>query len=182
MFPDTGPMSHTAELDDQTLGRSDGQEEGGGNATTGDHLDPLSRAPGLTAGVAADLAAGPGWRDRLRALWNALVGGIGFLVGLLPHVLHHVTLLAGTALVAGSGGSALFGALGFVASVPFLLRLRRRFGTWRAPAIGLFIFVAMFALSTFVIGPAISGAGGGSGGSGVQPGPVPSVDHDGHHS
>ena len=83
------------------------------------------------------------------------------------------------ALVAGSGGTALFGALGFVASVPFLLRLRRRFGTWRAPAIGLFIFVAMFSLSTFVIGPAISGAGGGSD---IQPGPAPSVDHDGHHS
>ena len=179
MFPDTGPMSHTEKLDDQTLGRSDGQEERGGNATTVDHLDPLTRPPGLSSGVTADAAAGPTWRDRLRALWNALVWGIGFLVGLIPHVLHHVTLLAGTALVAGSGGTALFGALGFVASVPFLLRLRRRFDTWRAPAIGLFIFVAMFSLSTFVIGPAISGA---IGGTGIQPGPVPSVDHNGHHS
>jgi len=115
-------------------------------------------------------------RDRLRALWNALVGGIGLLVGLLPHVLHHVTLLAGTALVAGSGGTALFGALGLLASVPFLLRLRQRFGTWRAPALGLLIFAAMFSLSTFVIGPAISGAGG------ATPTPIPSVDHTGHHS
>lgn len=179
MFPDTGPMSHTTELDDQTSGRNDGQVERGGNATTGDHLDPLTRPRALSSGVATDLAAGPTWRDRLRALWNALVAGIGLLVGLLPHVLHHVTLLAGTALVAGSGGTALFGALGFVASAPFLWRLHRRFGTWRAPAIGLLIFVAMFSLSTFVIGPAISAAGGGSG---VQPGPVPSVNHDGHHS
>jgi hypothetical protein len=146
---------------------------------TGDHVDALTQSRGLSSGVAAALAAGPTLRDRLRALWNALVGGIGLLVGFVPHVLHHVTLLAGTALVAGSGGSALFGALGFVASVPFLLRLRRRFGSWRAPAIGLFIFVAMFSLSTFVIGPAISGAGGGSD---IQPGPVPSVDHNGHHS
>ena len=125
------------------------------------------------------LDAEPSWRDRLRSLWSALVGGIGLLVGLLPHVLHHVTLLAGTALVAGSGGTALFGALGLLASVPLLLRLRRRFGTWRAPAIGLLIFAAMFSLSTFVIGPAISGA---SDGGGSTPGPVPSVDHTGHHT
>lgn len=119
--------------------------------------------------------ARPGWRDRLRALWNTVVGGIGLVLGLLPHVLHHIGFLAGTALVAGSGGTALFGVLGFLASVPFLLRLRRRFGTWRAPAIGLLVFAAMFSLSAFVIGPAISGAGG------TQPAPVPSVDHTIHH-
>lgn len=117
------------------------------------------------------------WRLRLRAFWNALVGGIGLVVGLVPHVLHHVTLLAGTALVAGSGGTALFGVLGFLASVPFLLRLRRRFGTWRAPAIGLTIFVAMFSLSTFVLGPAISGAGGTGG---ADSGPASTVDP--HHT
>jgi len=114
-------------------------------------------------------------RGRLRALWDALVGGIGFALGLLPHLLHHVAILAGTALVAGSGGTALFGALGFLASIPFLLRLRRRFGTWLAPAIGLLIFAAMFSLSAFVIGPAISGAGS------AQPASAPSFDHSAHH-
>jgi hypothetical protein len=55
-----------------------------------------------------------------------------------------------------------------------LLRLRRRFGTWTAPAIGLAIFAGMFALSTWVIGPAISGTG--------DSGPsAPTVDHSSHH-
>lgn len=147
----------------------------------GDHIDPSSRPPAQSAGVDAELDAGPTWRDRLRALWNSLVGVIGLALGLLPHVLHHVGFLAGTALVAGSGGTALFGALGFLASVPFLLRLRRRFGTWRAPAIGLMIFAAMFSLSAFVIGPAISGAGGEGGEGGPESGSVPSVEHTVHH-
>lgn len=175
MFPDTGPMSRKAELDRQKLDVVMSMRDGTADHVA-DHVDPLTRPPGSSPGVVANPDARPTWRDRLRALWSALVGAIGLLVGLVPHVLHHVTLLAGTALVAGSGGTVLFGTLGFVASVPFLLRLRRRFGTWRAPAIGLLVFAAMFSLSTFVIGPAISGAGG------AQPGPVPSVDHDGHHS
>jgi hypothetical protein len=115
------------------------------------------------------------WRDRLLAMWNALVGGMGMAMGLLPHILHHVGFLAGTALVAGSGGTALFGALGFLFSVPMLLRLRRRFGSWRAPAIALLIFAAMFSLSAFVIGPAISG------GSNATPTSVPNPGHSGHH-
>lgn len=115
------------------------------------------------------------WRDRLRAMWNALVGGIGMAMGLLPHILHHVGFLAGTALVAGSGGTALFGALGFLFSVPTLMRLRRRFGSWRAPAIGLLIFAAMFSLSAFVIGPAMSGGGN------ATPTSVPNTGHLGHH-
>jgi len=74
------------------------------------------------------------------------------------------------ALVAGSGGTALFGTLGLVASVPLLLRLRRRFGSWRAPALALTVFAAMFALSAFLIGPTISGADSDS----TAP---PAVDH-----
>ena len=142
---------------------------------TGDHIDPLPRPPASSSGVDADLDARPTWRARLRAVWNALAGGIGLAVGLLPHILHHIGLLAGTVLVAGSGGTALFGALGFLASIPSLLRLRRRFGTWLAPAIGLLIFAAMFSLSAFVIGPAISGVGA------AKPAATPSVDHTGHH-
>lgn len=117
------------------------------------------------------IASKPSW---LRDRWNAVTGVVGVVVGLAPHVLHHVGVLAGTALVAGSGGTALFGALGLVLSVPMLLRLHRRFGTWTAPAIGLAVFAAMFALSTWVIGPAISG----SGDSGPS---VPTIDHNSHH-
>ena len=113
----------------------------------------------------------PSW---LRERWNAAAGIVGVVVGLAPHVLHHVGVLAGTALVAGSGGTALFGALGLVLSVPMLLRLRRRFGNWTAPAIGLTVFTAMFALSAWVIGPAISGSGSGG------PSP-PTVEHNNHH-
>ena len=119
-------------------------------------------------------ATDPGRTGRLGALWSAVVAAGGVLLGLLPHVLHHVAFLAGTALVAGSGGTALFGAIGLVASVPLLLRLRRRFDTWLAPAIGLLVFVLMFGVSAFVIGPATSGVGG------IQ-WPQFSSDHPSHH-
>ncbi len=92
------------------------------------------------------------------------------------HVLHHIGLLAGTALIADAGGTALFGMLGLALSVPMLLRLRRRYASWWAPAIGLAVFAVMFSLSAFVIGPAINGGqpGGGQ--------PAPSVNHSSHHT
>jgi hypothetical protein len=89
--------------------------------------------------------------------WSAVLAAWGGFIGLLPHVLHHVGPLAGAALLAGTGGTVLFAGIGFVAATPFLLRLYRRFRTWRAPAIALAVFAAMFSLSSFVIGPAISG-------------------------
>jgi hypothetical protein len=104
------------------------------------------------------------------------VAVLGAAAGIAPHVLHHVALLAGTALVAGTGGTALFGALGLVLSVPFLLRLRRRFNSWWAPAIGLAVFTVMFSLSAFLIGPAITGSGA------TPPSrPSPSTGHNSHH-
>lgn len=109
--------------------------------------------------------------------WEGVLAVWGAFTGLLPHVLHHVGPLAGAALLAGAGGRALFAALGFVAAVPFLLRLRRRFGGWRAPAIALGVFVAMFALSSFVIGPAITGSGSAKAPPGVD---VP-TGHASHH-
>jgi hypothetical protein len=91
--------------------------------------------------------------------------------------LHHVGPLAGAALLAGTGGTVLFAAVGLVASVPFLVRLHRRFDTWRAPALALAVFAAMFSLSSFVIGPAISGGGESSRPSPEEPG----GDHAEHH-
>lgn len=98
-------------------------------------------------------------RRRLPArLWSGVLAVWGAVIGLVPHVLHHVGPLAGAALLAGVGGTLLFAAIGFVAAIPFLLGLYRRFASWRAPAIALAVFAAMFSLSSFVIGPAISGA------------------------
>jgi hypothetical protein len=77
--------------------------------------------------------------------------------GIAPHVLHHVGPIAGAALLTGTGGSVLFGVVGLAVSIPFLLRLRRRSGSWRAPALALVVFAAMFTFSTLVIGPAIRG-------------------------
>ena len=121
--------------------------------------------------VAADA---PSTRSGRRSLWGWVTGFIATLSGLAPHVLHHIGLLVGVALVAGTQGTILFGLIGLVASIPFLLRLRRRFGTWHAPLIGLFVFAIMFSLSAFVIGPAISGQAS-------TPTPTQPIDHSSHH-
>ena len=96
---------------------------------------------------------------------------LGVVSGLVPHLLHHVGLLAGTALVAGIGGTVLFGAIGLAAMLPMVLRLRRRFASWWAPAIGVAVFAAMFAVSTFLIGPALRSGGDHP----AEPGPTPSA-------
>jgi predicted PurR-regulated permease PerM len=129
-------------------------------------------------GAADQLGAGTAARPtgRLRAAWNALCGAIGALVGLAPHVLHHVGLVAGAAFLTGAVGTALFGVLGLLASAPMLLRLRRRFGTWRAPAIALVVFSVMFVLSAFVVGPAIT-----AGDEAPAPAPTQPVGPDAHH-
>ena len=91
-----------------------------------------------------------------RRAWAALVGLWGIVIGALPHVLHHIGPLAGAALLAGAAGTALFGTIGLVAAIPFLLRLHRRFATWRAPALALAVFAIMFSVSTLVVAPALS--------------------------
>ena len=111
----------------------------------------------------------------LERAWSAMLALWGGFVGLLPHVLHHVGPLAGAALLAGATGRVLFAVIGFVAAIPFVRRLHRRFQTWRAPAIALAIFGGMFSLSSFVIGPAISGNDTPS-----QPG-IEQSGHDRHH-
>ena len=135
---------------------------------------PSTQAPSPDPASQVPFAAGIGRRGA-RSTKNAFTGLVGGIVGVAPHVLHHVGFLAGTALVAGSGGTALFAALGLAASVPMLRRLYRRFGTWRAPAAGLALFAVMFTLSAFVVGPAISGGSDGG------PPSTPVVNHNGHH-
>lgn len=107
------------------------------------------------------------------------------LLGILPHVLHHAGPLAGAALFAGVGGSLLFGALGLIAAIPFLLRMRRRCGSWRRPLTALALFAAVFAVSTFVIGPALTGDDDGDAADRAAPaapqGPTPQTGHDSHH-
>ena len=60
--------------------------------------------------------------------------------------------------MSGIAGSLLFGAIGFALAIPFLLRLRRKSGSWRLPGAVLAVMVAVFSLSAFVVGPAITGS------------------------
>ena len=118
---------------------------------------PTSGGTVADASGQMDPAAEPSHgRGRLAALWNAVTAAVGAVMGLLPHLLHHVSFFAGAALVTGVGGNLLFGALGLLLSVPMLRRLYRRFGTWKAPTVAVAVFAIMFSLSAFVIGPAIS--------------------------
>lgn len=103
----------------------------------------------------------------------ALTGAVGGVAGIAPHVLHHVGPIAGAALLTGIGGTAIFGVAGFVLMIPFLLRLRRRFGTWTAPGVAVALFAILFTISTLWIGPAIRGDAAGPS---VQP-----ADHPSHH-
>lgn len=91
-----------------------------------------------------------------RSMAAALSGAVGAVSGIAPHVLHHVGPLAGAAFLAGAGGTILFGLAGFALSVPMLLRLRRRFGTWAAPAVASALFTGVYLLSALVVGPALT--------------------------
>lgn len=137
---------------------------------------PINASP---AGDRCDAAETVVRRGRTRVLWNGLTSAAGAVSGLAPHVLHHVGFLAGTALIAGAGGTAVFGAIGLVVSIPMLLRLRRRFRSWWAPAVALALFAAMFSVSTFVIGPRISGVGANERPAPATP--TQTVDHASHH-
>ena len=113
-------------------------------------------------------------RRAVGRLWSGVVAVWAVITGLAPHVLHHVGPLAGAAIVSGVAGTALFGVIGFVATIPLLVRLRRRFDTWRAPAIALALFVTVFT-ATSLLGPQLTGA--------EQPaGETPTeLEHEEHH-
>lgn len=143
-----------------------------------------------TRGTPADIERGgtpapsdspPNPRGPLAAIWNGVTAVIATVMGLAPHVLHHIGLFAGAAFVVGVGGNLLFGAAGLLLSIPLLRRLFRRFGTWKAPAIAVGVFAVMFSISAFVIGPAISGP---EPADVPQPAGTPSSpgEHSTHHS
>jgi hypothetical protein len=140
--------------------------------------EPSAAASPPTDGDPARATSQPP-RGALATAWNAVCAVIGTIMGLLPHVLHHVGLLAGAALVTGVAGNLLFAVVGLLFSVPLLRALHQRFRTWKAPALALMLFAVMFALSAFVIGPAISNRAPAD-----TPAPVPTPtpsDHRTHH-
>ena len=121
----------------------------------------------------------PQRRGVLATAWSAGTAVLGGIMGLLPHLLHHVGLLGGAVLVTGATGNLVFAVLGLLLSLPLLRRLYRRFRTWKAPAIALAVFALMFSLSAFVIGPAINNDNPSPDRPPAQtPGPD---DHTGHH-
>ena len=148
-------------------------------------MSATSTAPPFDAS-APPSGAGRATSRRLRQRLSALVSSaVAAVLGVLPHVLHHVGPLAGAALLAGTAGTLLFGAIGLVAAVPFLLRVHRRCGNWRVPAALLAVFAVMFSISAFVIGPAISGSDDGGTKSPPNQTAPPSAPakegHDAHH-
>ena len=102
-------------------------------------------------------------RNRLQRMRASAAAGGAAVLGATPHVLHHVGPLAGAALLAGASGKVLFGALALVLAIPMLRRLRHRHGSWGLPAGVLALMGVAFALSTFVIGPALAGGGDSAG-------------------
>lgn len=124
----------------------------------------------------------PGSRSRWKSVRDTGGAAFGAVLGLAPHVLHHIGLLGGAALVTGASGNALFYVIGLGLSVPMLRRLYRRFHSPWAPAIGIGIFTALFSLSAFIVGPAISDTEDAPPPSvPTEPTPGPARDHTGHH-
>ena len=134
------------------------------------------------ANTRADVPDDPA-TNRVKTVRDALGAAVGTVLGILPHVMHHIGLLAGAALITGASGNAILYGVGLLFSVPMLRRLYRRFRTPWAPAIAVAVFTALFSLSAFVIGPAISGDDAAS--RAPKPsrtGPAPDVtdEHHGH--
>jgi hypothetical protein len=82
--------------------------------------------------------------------------------------------------VAGAGGTLVFYVLGLLFSIPLLRRIHSRFRTWVAPALAIAVFTAIFAISSFVIGPALTGSAQPNSVVPV-PVPVPTSQHSQHH-
>lgn len=122
---------------------------------------------------------------RARAIRDGAGAVVGVVLGLAPHVFHHVGLLAGAALITGTTGNVLFYVVGLALSIPMLRRLHRHFRTPWAPAVAIAVFTGLFSLSAFVIGPAIADtedpAPRGPTDLTPSPAPTPSGEHTEHH-
>ena len=125
----------------------------------------------MTVKVEPDAAVPGRLRHALTAVW-------GTVTGVAPHVLHHVGPLAGAAILAGTAGRVLFFVLGFVAAIPLLVRLYRRFRTWVAPAIAVGIFTVAYTLSSLLIGRLITGESEPADTSSTST--LTTIDHHGH--
>jgi hypothetical protein len=108
----------------------------------------------MTTTLAAAIKPRSDEKGRLRHVLTAVWGAVS---GVAPHVLHHVGPLAGAAILAGAGGQVLFFVIGIGLATPMLLRLYRRFGTWAAPAVAVAVFVATYIVSSFYLGPLLTG-------------------------
>jgi hypothetical protein len=95
----------------------------------------------------------------VRSAWATIRAGLGAALGVLPHLMHHVGLLAGAALLTGALGNGILYGIGLLMSIPLLRRLRSKFRTVWAPVIGVAVFTGLFSLSAFVIGPALGTSG-----------------------
>lgn len=149
------------------------------------HVHDEACAEQVPATTATPSSASPP-QTRWKAIRDTTGAVVGTILGVIPHVMHHIGILAGAALLVGTAGNAVLYVVGMLFSVPMLRRLHRRFHTYWAPVIAVAVFTGLFSLSAFVIGPAISGAG-----DEAQPEPsapsAPSApgpgatDHSAHH-
>ena len=79
----------------------------------------LTDPPASTLAADSVTAATP-WRARAAGAWAATRATFGALLGLAPHVLHHVGFLAGAALLTGVVGNTVLYAAGMLLSIPML--------------------------------------------------------------
>lgn len=114
---------------------------------------------------------------------GALGSAWAAVMGVLPHVLHHVGPLAGAAFIAGTTGTIVFGLLAFALMIPLLLRVRRHCGSWRLPVLLLAMFVAVWSVSTWVVGPWVNDQFTDAPQTRVErtDGPDDAAEHERHH-
>lgn len=148
-----------------------------------DHLTPSTDTRGSVT-VSSRTGASSSARRPRRSLRATLATATAAILGAAPHVLHHVGPLAGAAILAGATGKLLFGGIGFVLAIPMLRRLHRRHGSWLVPGGVLGAMAVVFTLSSFVVGPALTGDDAGSAPKSpttTAPSGVSDDEHESHH-
>jgi hypothetical protein len=118
---------------------------------------------------------------RLKNAWAAIRAALGSLLGLVPHVMHHIGIVVGTALLAGFWGNTILYLLGILLSIPMFRRLHRRYGSITAPIAGAAIFTALFLFSALVVGPAINASAIAPGTPTISAPADPGDGHAAHH-